>query len=164
MRIEAEAGKGEFGHVGAADDDETCRLQPGNRRRILFRRGGIGMSRGAGRSRLTLEVEQILHRDRDAGIGRRCGARSAQSVMGGGSGQRLLGMHRDEGALALPLRIADAIQRPAHHLHRIFAPAFQRLGPRLQCLQHCLTLRHLRPAWDNRFAGSGNLFCRLGTV
>ena len=71
MRIDADAGIGEFGHVGAADHDEAGPAQPRHRRRIGFRRRGIVERAGAGAGHLALDVEQILDRDGNAGIGRR---------------------------------------------------------------------------------------------
>ncbi|MGY3422699.1 hypothetical protein ACVWZW_003174 [Bradyrhizobium sp. F1.13.4] len=60
MRIDADAGIGKLGHVGAPDHDEAGLAQPRHRGGILFGRRGIVERAGAGARHLALDVEEIL--------------------------------------------------------------------------------------------------------
>ena len=80
MRIDADAGIGEFGHVGAADDDEAGPAQPRHNRRVSLSRCRILQRARARAGHLPLDVVEILDRDGNAGIGRRRGACLAQMI------------------------------------------------------------------------------------
>ncbi len=111
MRIGADAGEGEFGHVGLGDDHRAGLAQPPHHRRI----GGgrlafVGQHLRAGARDFAGDVEQILDGDdgaverpeRDAGLGARIGR------LGGGA--RRVAIDGEAGARALALRIVDARQ------------------------------------------------------
>jgi hypothetical protein len=80
VRIDADPGIGELGHVGAANDDETGTAQPCHDRRIGFGRGRILQRARTGAGHLPPDIEQVLDRNRDAGIGRRRRLHLAQPV------------------------------------------------------------------------------------
>ena len=72
MRIDADAGIGEFGHVGPADHNEAGRAQPRHHRRVGLRgRGKSSSAREPARVTCPLDVEEILDRDRNASKRRR---------------------------------------------------------------------------------------------
>jgi hypothetical protein len=71
MRIDADAGIGEFGHVGPADHNEAGRAQPRHHRRVGLRGRGILQRTRTGAGHLPPYVEEILDRDRNAGKRRR---------------------------------------------------------------------------------------------
>ena len=107
MRIDTDAGIGEFGHVGAADHDKTGPAQPRHHGCIGFRRRRILQRTRAGAGHLSLDVEQILDRDRNTGKGRwRC-LRMAQTVHGVGGANCGIPVDMNEGALALARGIGD---------------------------------------------------------
>jgi hypothetical protein len=81
MRVQAEAGKREFAHVGAAHQHRAGPPEPRDGGRIGLRgRRAVEHAR-AGAGHLARDVEQILHRHRDAGERRQHGARGAQPVV-----------------------------------------------------------------------------------
>src|SRR5581483_2766441 len=110
VRVESETGEGKLGQVGAADDDETGSLHPcyGGadelRRRRIAQHGG-GRSGGVAR-----DVEQVLHRDRNAGIGTRCRAMPPHLIVEFGGGQRLRGVHLQKGARTFALLVRNPLQ------------------------------------------------------
>ena len=112
MRIGADGGEGELGHVGLGDDHRAAGAQPVHDRRVGIRRLSLlGKNLRAGAGRLAGDVEQILDADdraveraerhavRDAGIGR----------IGRGAGFR--GIDGEAGARAFSLWVGDAGQR-----------------------------------------------------
>ena len=101
MRIDADAGIGELGHVGAADDDEAGAPQPRHRGRIGVGRRGIVQRARAGAGHLPLDVEQILDRDRNAGEARRRRPGLAQRSMASAAASAASLVDMDEGALRL---------------------------------------------------------------
>jgi hypothetical protein len=107
MRINADAGIGEFGHVGAADHDKAGPAQPCHHGCIGFRRRGILQCAGAGAGHLPLDVEEILDRDRNAGKRRRCGLGLAQPVHGVGGVEHCVLVDVKEDALAFARGIGD---------------------------------------------------------
>ncbi len=118
MRVHAEAGIGELGHAGAAEQNEPGLPQPRDRDRIGCGRRLVGQRLRAGGRDLARNVEQVLDRDRDAGEARGRGPGAAQAVHGGGGGERLRAIDADESARALAGRILNAgeaglDQRPA---------------------------------------------------
>jgi hypothetical protein len=72
MRIDAEPGESELGHVGTPDRNETSRSQARHRGRVLLGRPRILQHDGTGRGHVAGNVEQILDRDRNAGERGRC--------------------------------------------------------------------------------------------
>ena len=119
MRIGADAGKGEFGHVGLGDDDRAAGAQAAHHRRVARGRlAFLGEHFGAGARHLAGDVEQVLDRDdgaierpeRDAGLG--------AGVGGVGGRLRLLAIDGEAGARALALGIVDARQRGLEPLAR----------------------------------------------
>ena len=112
MRIGADAGKGEFGHVGLGDDHRAGRAQPLHHRRIGGgRRRLLGENLRAGAGRLAGDVEQILDADDDAVERAERGAARGARIGGIGRGAGGLRIDREAGARALPLRIGDARKR-----------------------------------------------------
>ena len=107
MRIDPDPGIGEFGHVGAADHDKAGTAQPRHHGGVGFRRGGILQRARACAGHLPPDVEQILDRDRNAGVGRRCCLHLAQPVHRLGSLDCGFGIDVNEGPLALARRVAD---------------------------------------------------------
>ena len=57
MRVDADAGKGELGHVGAADQDGASGAQPGDDRCVTLRRRRIVECLRAGQRTLAGDVE-----------------------------------------------------------------------------------------------------------
>ncbi len=102
MWVKADAGIGELGHVGAAEDDETRLLQPGDGGSV----GGGGLSIfqhfRSGGGHFAREIEEVLHREWNAGKGRRRPAPLAQlvHVIGGGAGATLIEFDEGAGTLA----------------------------------------------------------------
>ena len=72
--------------------------------------GRVGQHARAGRRRLAGDVEQVLQRDRNAGVAARRPPRCAQRVHRVRHGARLVGVDLDEGARALAGGIGDARQ------------------------------------------------------
>ena len=81
MRIDADAGEGEFGHVGAADQHRARLLEPRHDRGVAGGGRGIGQGRRSRARDLALDVEQILDRDRQARERRGDVAGGAQPVL-----------------------------------------------------------------------------------
>ena len=111
MRIGADAGEGEFAHVGLGDDHRAGRAQPLHHRRVgRGEQPFVGQHARARPRHFAGDVEQVLDADdraverteRLAGLGPRIG--------GIGRGARGLGIDRETGALALAGRIGDARQ------------------------------------------------------
>ena len=67
MRVDADAGEGELGHVGAPDYDRTGRLEPRHDRRIGLGRRHVVERLRPGERYFAGDVEKILDRDRDPG-------------------------------------------------------------------------------------------------
>jgi len=111
MRIHAKAGEGELHHVGATDDDEPLPPQPSHHGCIGQGGWRIGQGDRAGRGGPPCLIEQVLHRDGDAGPGTGRPAGGAQRIHGAGFGAGRFGMERGEGALALPGRILGTGKR-----------------------------------------------------
>ena len=112
MRIGADAGEGELGHVGLGDDHGAGRAQPPHDRRIGGgRRRLFGEDFRAGPRRLAGDIEQILDGDdgaverpeRHAGGGARIGRIRRRP--------RRLGVNGQTDARALPVRLGDPEQR-----------------------------------------------------
>ena len=109
MGIGADAGKGEFDHVGLADDHRTGLLQPGNDRRIDGGGRGIGQDQRTGAGRLARDIEQILDAD-DGAVDRR-ERRSGAGIGGVRRRPRAVRIEGEVGAPALPRRVGDARER-----------------------------------------------------
>ena len=80
MRIDADPGISELGHVGPAYHDKTGTTQPRYRGSIGFCRRRILQRARPGAAHLPLDVEQILDRNGNAGIARWRGLHLAQPV------------------------------------------------------------------------------------
>lgn len=128
MRIDADAGIGELGHVGAADQHEAGLAQARHRCRIVLRRIGIVERTGAGARRLSLDIEEILDRDRDTGIARRRSLDLAQGIHRVSRCERGVLVDVDEGALALASRVGDPGDARLDQLAGGRAAAFEVFG------------------------------------
>ena len=111
MRIDADAGKGELGHVGAANEDGPGRAQPGDDRRVALRRRLVVERLRAGQRALARDIEKVLDRDRQSGERRGDVTRLAQGVLGIGGGARAVCIDRDEAARAFARGFGDPGQR-----------------------------------------------------
>src|ERR1700761_3019244 len=80
MRIDADAGIGELGHVGSANQDETGTPQARHHWRVDFSRRRIVKRARTGAGDLTLDVEKILDRDRNTRKARRRGPDFAEPI------------------------------------------------------------------------------------
>ena len=65
MGVDAEAGIGELGHVGAAHEDQAGGAEPRDHWAILCRRRALSEYPGTGSGHLARDVEQVLDRDWD---------------------------------------------------------------------------------------------------
>ena len=101
MRVDADAGKGELGHVSAADQDGAGGPQTSNDRGVVLCRRQIVKRLGTGQRAFPRDVEQILDRHRQSGERRGDIAGSAQTVLGIGGGTRAVAVDLDEGARPL---------------------------------------------------------------
>ena len=66
MRVDADAGEGQFGHVGLAKKNRTGRVEPGRHRAVLARRRSLGEHPRTGGRYLISGVNEIFDGDRDA--------------------------------------------------------------------------------------------------
>jgi hypothetical protein len=109
MRIDADPGIGEFGHVGTADHDEAGTPQPRHHRRVGVRRRAILLQRArTGAGHLAPDIEQVLDRHRNAGVRRRRRLDLAQPVHRFRRLDRGFGIDANEGPLTLAFGIGDA--------------------------------------------------------
>ncbi len=139
MRIDADAGIGEFGHVGAADHHETGAAQPRYHGRIGFRRRRILQCARAGAGHLPPDVEQILDRDGNAGKRRRRRLDLAQPVHRFRRLDRGFRIDMNEGARPLAGGVGDPLQTGIDDLARTGAAVFEIAGQFGQCgnVEHC---------------------------
>ncbi len=107
MRIDADAGIGEFCHVGAADHNEAGPAQPRHHGRVGLGGSGILQRAGASAGHLPPDIEQILDRHGNAGVGRRRGVGLAQPVHGVGGPERGFPVDVDEDTLAFAGGVGD---------------------------------------------------------
>ena len=107
MRVDAEAGEGELGHVDAAHRNETGGEHAGDDRGVGFCRRSVGKHGGTGGGGFSGDIEQILQRDRDSGVAAGGAAGGAQQVGGVRHGAGLLGMDLDERPASLAVRVGD---------------------------------------------------------
>ncbi len=129
MRIDADAGKGEFGHIGFGDDHRAAGAQAPHHRRIAHRRLGLLRQHfRAGARHLAGDVEQVLDGhdravegpERNSGAGTRIGRFRR--------GTRGVAIDREAGARALALRVIDAGERGIetfggrHSVHAVRPP------------------------------------------
>ena len=138
MRIDSDPGVGEFGHVGAADQDEAGTAQPRHHRRVGFRRRGILQRPGAGAGHLSLDVEQILDRDGNAGEWRRRRLDRAQPVHRFRRLDRGLDIDMNEGPRTLACFVGDPGKALIDKLSGAGAAMFEIVG---QCGK-CRGVRH----------------------
>ena len=111
MRVDADAGEGELGHVGAADQDGAGGSQASDDRRVELCRRHVVERFRAGQGALARNIEQILDRHRQSGERRGDIAGSAQAVLGIGGGARGVAVDFDEGARPLACGVGDPRQR-----------------------------------------------------
>jgi len=83
MRVQPQSGVGKLGHIGAADEHGTGRPEAGDRRRVIGGGRGVFQYQRTRRRGLALNVEQVLHRYRQAGEWALPVFRSPQPVEGG---------------------------------------------------------------------------------
>ena len=100
MRIDAEAGERELGHVGAPDRNESGRAQPRHGRRIALRRPRIPQRDRARRGHVARDIKQILDRDRNSGERRGRRAIGANAVVKIRRRERVCGMDFEKNAPA----------------------------------------------------------------
>ncbi len=81
MRIEAEPGERELAHIGAPDDHRARPFEARDGHRVLLGGGRVGQHRRAGAGRLAFDVEQVLHRYRNARERRQNRTGGAQTVV-----------------------------------------------------------------------------------
>ncbi len=130
MGVEAEAGIGELGHVGAPDHDRTGGAQPGDGgrvgsgRRLLRHRFRCGGGDVAGK------VEQILDRNGKPRERRGHDAGAAQRIARRGRRARLGVVHLEERAPPLAGGIGDAGERVLHQPGGAGAPGGEICGKR----------------------------------
>ncbi len=60
MRIDADAGEGELGHIRAADQDGAGRAKASNDRRVTLRRRTVVEGLRSGKGALARYVEEVL--------------------------------------------------------------------------------------------------------
>ena len=111
MRIGANAGEGEFAHVGLGDDHRAGHAQALDHRRIG--RGDVSLLHkhtGAGPRHLALHVVEVLDADDDPVERTERLARLDPCVGGIRRSARGIGIDREAGALAFAGRIGNAIQ------------------------------------------------------
>ncbi len=116
MRIEADRGEGELGHVGLADDHGTGSAQSLDDEGIFLGRDRIAADDGAGKRRFARNVEQVLDRN-DLAV-ERTKARAVPSASVGGIGFRA-GIFRTEAYEGF--FFAPAIVEPAQDLFQAVA-------------------------------------------
>ncbi len=128
MRIDADPGIGELGHVGAADHHKTGAAQPRHHRRIGFRRSGILERPRAGSGHLSLDVEEILDRDGNARVGRRRRLHLTQPVHGFRRFDRCFRIDMNESARALARCVGDPPEARIDELAGAGAAIFEIIG------------------------------------
>ena len=128
MRVDADAGKGEFGHIGAADQHRAGGTQASDRRCVVRGRRRVVERLRPGEALLPGDVEQILDRDRQPGEGRGDIPRFAEPVLRIGRGAGAVGVNLDEGAGAFAVGIGDAGQRGLNQVAAGGLPGGQRGG------------------------------------
>ena len=128
MRIDAETGEGELGHVGAAHRDEAGGEHALHDGRVRRGRRRVGQHARTSRCRFAGDVEQVLQADRNARIAARFAPDATQRVHRVRHRARLLGVHLDEGARALAVRIGDAGETLFHQRAAGGAAVGQGLG------------------------------------
>ncbi len=111
MRVDADPGKSELGHIAAADDHRAACAQSRDRDCVRGRGGGVAQDLRAGSRNVARNVEKILDRDGQARQRRRHDAFLSQPVRGIGGEQRALGVHFGEHAPALAASVRDARER-----------------------------------------------------
>ena len=111
MRVDADAGKGELGHVGAADQDGAGGPQTRDNRRVVLCRGQIVERLGAGQGGFAGNVEQVLDRHWQSGEWRGDIAGCPQAILGIGCGTRAVAVDFGKGARPLAGGIGDPGQR-----------------------------------------------------
>ncbi len=107
MRVDAEARKRELGHVGASDRHEAGRAHAGDRGGIAGRGRRLAQRDRAGRGHVAGHVEQVLHRNGHARIGRGSRVPPPELVEGVGRGARGLAIDLEEDPISFAGRILD---------------------------------------------------------
>jgi len=96
VRIEADSGERELGHVRAADQGRAGAAQPGDCRCVFARGQGVAQDHRAGPGGLPGDVEQVLDRDGQAGEQTGVAAGSDRPIGGGRGSARYRKGSRDE--------------------------------------------------------------------
>jgi len=110
MRVDADPGKSELGHVGAPDDDGTRRFEARHDRRIGRGRRDVVERPRSGERDVASDIEEVLDRHREAGERRGDITGRAQPVLRLGGRARRIGIDLDEGPPALAGGIGDACE------------------------------------------------------
>ncbi len=133
MRVDANPGKGELGHVGAADEDRPGGAQPGDDRRVAGRRRAVVERLRASQGGFPRDIEEVLDRHRQAGQGRGDIPRLAQAILRVGGGAGAVGVDPDEAARAFARGVGDPRQRRLDQSAAGGAPSGQILGEAKDC-------------------------------
>jgi hypothetical protein len=106
VRIQPEAAERELGHIGPPDDDQPGPTPARDCCRVALGWSAIEHERSSA-CPLSANVEEILHRDRDAGVRRRLGSGAAKRVHSARCEAGTIGVDMEEGSPALTGRIMD---------------------------------------------------------
>ena len=128
MRIDADAGKGELGHVRAADQDATRRAQPSHDGSLKDRRRGVVKRLRARKRALARYVEQILQRNRQSGERRGDITGLAQPVLCVGCTASAVAIDLDKGAHPFAGGIGDLRERRFDQFATGRAPIYEISG------------------------------------
>ena len=128
MRVEADAGIGELGHVGAPQHHQPHGLEAGDGGGIEDGGRGIGEDGGAGARHFAGLVEQVLHRKRDTGIGRGGPPALSERVHALGRRQHAVVVDGEEGSGAFAFGVADFRQCRLGQGPRAGAPGAEVFG------------------------------------
>ena len=109
--VQADAAERELDHVRAPDDHGAGSAQARDDGRVALRRRRVGEQLRSGARDVAGDVEQVLHRNRQAVDRRAHDADASQLVRQVGLGARGVGVKLDERALPFARRIADARER-----------------------------------------------------
>ena len=111
MRVDAEAGIGEFGHVGTPDNHRTRRQQTLDDGGMFAGRRRIAQHPRTGQRGFTGDIEQVLDRHRQPVDARTLQPGSPQGIGSARCRQRLLGINLGKNPRSFPRRIGDTTQR-----------------------------------------------------
>jgi hypothetical protein len=123
MRVDADPGKGKFGHIGAADQHHADGTQAGNRRRVALGGRRVVERLRASKGALAGDIEQVLDRNRQPGERRGHISGLTQAVLSIGRGPRTVRVDRKKSPRALTLRIGYPRERGLTRSRLLVRPA-----------------------------------------